>query len=142
MITYPVLFQAKAKSLSGIQTGWEVESQGITISCAVPPEFEGPGGALSPEDLFVQSLANCFIATFKVYAEKSKLGFEHLSLSADLVVDRDDTKQPRMKSCVLRVEITGCTDIDRIRVIAQKAFTSGFILNSVKTELTLEIHAS
>ena len=32
--------------------------------------FEGPGKEASPEDLYLLSLLNCLIATFKVFAEK------------------------------------------------------------------------
>jgi organic hydroperoxide reductase OsmC/OhrA len=49
---------------------WEKGKQGFLtggfkdISVACPPEFGGPGGIISPEDLFVASLAVCLMATF------------------------------------------------------------------------------
>lgn len=139
MINYPISFFAQARSAAGIQTPWTLESQTIGSICAVPPEFEGPGGALSPEDLFTQALASCFVATFKVYAEKSKINFESLHVEAHLIADLNDLKKPVMKNCLLQVSIRGCESPERIKTLAEKAFKSGFILNSVKTEMALEL---
>jgi organic hydroperoxide reductase OsmC/OhrA len=140
MIKYPISFFAKAESHQGINSGWQIESQNFTTNCAVPTEFEGPGGALSPEDLFAQALTSCFIATFKVYAEKSKISFKHLGVKTELITDLDESKKPVMKICLLHVVIEGCESPDRVKTIADKAFKSGFILNSVKTELKMELH--
>ena len=142
MINYPISFFAVAESKSGIQSQWTVESQKIGTQCAIPPEFEGPGGALSPEDLFAQALTNCFIATFKVYAEKSKLNFNYLSVETELVADIGEEKKPVMKKCVLHVEIIGSENVTRTKLLAEKAFQSGFILNSVKTEMLLNLKVS
>jgi organic hydroperoxide reductase OsmC/OhrA len=139
MIKYPISFYSYAESLAGIQSSWTVESQNITNNCAIPPEFEGPGGALSPEDQFAQALTNCFIATFKVYAEKSKVQFRQLSVRAELIADLSEVKKPIMKKCLLRISIKGCDNSDRARTIAEKAFSSGFILNSVKTQMSMEL---
>ncbi len=35
-----------------------------TIQVATPPEFKGPEGVISPEDLFVASAAVCLMSTF------------------------------------------------------------------------------
>ena len=139
MIQYPISFTAKAHSKSGIQSSWFMESQNLEVQCAIPPEFEGPGGALSPEDLFAQALTNCFLATFKVYAEKSRVQFARISVTSELIVDLDENKKPIMKKCVLNVEISGCENEVRTRAIAERAFASGFILNSVKTELQFNL---
>jgi organic hydroperoxide reductase OsmC/OhrA len=139
MITYPISFFASAQSTSGIEAQWTTSSQNLQSNCAIPPEFEGPGGALSPEDLFAQALTNCFVATFKVYAEKSKLQFSGLKVQSELIVDLNDSKKPVMKKCLLKVKIEGCTHLDRVRTIAEKAFSSGFIINSVKTEMALDL---
>lgn len=140
MIQYPLSFFAKANSVAGIQTPWNVESSGTAMSCSIPTEFEGPGGALSPEDLFAQALTNCFLATFKVFVEKSKLTFSDIDVQTELVVDIDDSKKPVMSEAKMKVIISGASSIDRLRVLANKALTSGFILNSVKTRVLLDLH--
>ena len=142
MIQYPISFSAKAHSPSGIQNNWQFSSQSIDGQCAIPSEFEGPGGALSPEDLFAQALTNCFVATFKVYAEKSKLSFGEVRVETELIVDTDTNNKPVMKTCNLKAAITGCERPDRVRAIAEKAFQSGFVINSVKTELHLDLEVS
>jgi len=139
MIKYPISFYTKAESLAGIQSQWTVESQSILGHCAVPPEFEGPGGAFSPEDLFAQALTSCFVATFKVYAEKSKLSFTQLKVKTELVADLNESKKPIMKKCILHISIAGCDSPERIKTLAEKAFNSGFIINSVKTEMAMEL---
>ena len=139
VIKYPISFYASAQALSGIQSPWSTESQSLKNNCAIPPEFQGPGGAFSPEDLFAQALTNCFIATFKVYAEKSKISFEHLTTQAELIADLDENLKPVMKKFLLHVRIAGCESPERVKTIVDKAFRSGFILNSVKTELSLDL---
>ncbi|MFZ4405582.1 MAG: OsmC family protein [Pseudobdellovibrionaceae bacterium] len=139
MIKYPLSFYTHSKSLFGIQTPWPIESQNITNPCAIPPEFEGPGGGLSPEDLFAQALTNCFVATFKVYAEKSKVSFKEVVVQSELIVDMDSLQKPVMKKCLLNIKIYGAANPDRLKTIAEKALQSGFILNSVKTEISSNI---
>lgn len=139
MINYPIEFQTKASALSGINSNWNTLSEPFEMSCAIPVEFEGPGQALSPEDLFAQALTNCFIATFKVYAEKSRLEFSNLSCRGFLTVDLDENKKPWMKSFKLIATIQNPNSEDKARLLADKAFKSGFILNSVKTHLSFEL---
>lgn len=44
-----------------------------------------------------------------------------------------------MKKFNLKAEIKSPNSIEKAELLLQKAFKSGFILNSVKTELSLEI---
>jgi organic hydroperoxide reductase OsmC/OhrA len=133
MITYPISFEAKTKSACGIAGSWTTDSNGHCSSISVPPEFEGPGGALSPEDLFNHALTNCFVATFKVYAEKSKLTFERVEAESRLLVDLDESKKPVMKEFFLKAKILKPSNPEKATLLANKAAKSGFILNSVKT---------
>ncbi len=134
MIQYPIEFQCESTATSGTQGTWTSLSQEKQSLCSVPVEFMGSGGGLSPEDLFNQALSNCFVATFKVYAENSKLDFEKLSTSSRLVVDLDEGRKPVMKSIYIQVKIHKPSNAERALLLAKKASTSGFILNSVKTE--------
>ena len=139
MIKYPISFKSKSQSESGIQSLWNIESQDFKSTCAVPPEFEGPGGAISPEDLFGLALANCFVASFKVYAEKSKIHYKDISAQAELIADLDEQKKPMMKKCIIHVQINGAENPDRVKTIADKVISSGFILRSVKTEIVFNL---
>ena len=71
MIKFPMKFEAEAHATPGASTQWTAQTDLLPpIPSAIPPEFMGPGGGYSPEDLFALALLNCLIATFKVYAEK------------------------------------------------------------------------
>ena len=142
MVSYPLSFFAKAQSSQGILQLWTSESQSIESQCSIPPEFEGPGGGLSPEDLFAQALTNCFIATFKVFAEKSKLSYRSIHIDTELVVGPNDNNKPVMRNCHFEILISGCENHVKARLLAQRVFQAGFILNSVKTELSMNLKLS
>lgn len=142
MITYPLIFKSKAAILPKPLESWEITSAAFKTQCAVPPEFGGPGGGFSPEDLFAQALTNCFLATFKVYAQASKLVYTQVSANSELFVDLGESGKPVMKKLILKVNIAGAVQAQRVRTLAEKAFASGFILNSVKTELDFELSVS
>jgi organic hydroperoxide reductase OsmC/OhrA len=139
MISYPLLFSASAKASSGTQESWQITSQTRETACAIPPEFGGAGDGFSPEDLFAQALTNCFVATFKVYAENSRIDFKSVDVNSELVVDFGEAKLPIMKQITLNVKVAGASRPERIRTLAEKVITSGFILNSVKTEVRLNL---
>ncbi len=131
---FPMEFYTRTESENGIQATWSCWSGEWQTSVAIPPEFAGPGGGLSPEDLFNQALINCFVGTFKVYAEKSKLSFDKLRASSKLVVAPDEQGRPIMKRLEVKVQIEKPSHPDRALRLAQKASESGFILNSVHTD--------
>lgn len=140
MTKYPIDFKAKSETKHGVQSTWSVESYGHKTICAIPPEFNGPGGGFSPEDLFAQALTNCLVATFKVYAENSKLTFTDLKVSTNLSVDQAEDRKVIMKKCHFNVTVIGSSNPDKTQLLIKKSFESGFILNSVKTELSYELH--
>jgi organic hydroperoxide reductase OsmC/OhrA len=133
MIQYPINFTAETFAKSGMQSNWKTQSQFEATSVSIPPEFMGPGGGLSPEDLFNHALVNCFVATFKVYAENSRLTFDDITVNSNLVVDLDDQKRPVMKDFFLKATIKNPSSVGKAMLLAKKASESGFILNSVKT---------
>lgn len=142
MIQYPLEFQSSGKSLSGMATTWRAVSGLNESVCAIPPEFSGPGGGLSPEDLFNQALSSCFIATFKVLAQNSKLAFESVEVSSNLTVaPGEESGRPIMKEFLLEARILGASDTRKALLLAKKASESGFVLNSVKTNCRFSFSA-
>ncbi len=135
MIEYPIKFSSTASALSGVSSIWKVESLNNNAICAVPIEFGGPGGGFSPEDFFAQALMNCFLATFKVYAEGSKIIYSEIEVSSELTVDKNESGQPIMSHFMMNIYIRDAERADRIEQIVLKALRSGFILNSVKTKI-------
>ncbi len=138
----PLQFKSESRSQSGTQITWTIESYGHQAVCAIPSEFGGPGGGFSPEDLFAQALTNCLVATFKVYAENSKLIFSNIHIETNLTVAMNDLKKVTMQKCHFNINLYQTLQPEKAELLIRKAFESGFILNSVKTELTyqLQIH--
>lgn len=139
MIQYPIEFKSTVSAGAGTKSAWETQAEDRTTLCAVPPEFGGGGGGMSPEDLYLQALTNCFTATLKVYCEASKIEFEKLEVDSRLVVDKNDKGQPWMKEAHFRVRLQGASRADRLQSLAERAIKNGFILNSVKTQLSWEV---
>ncbi|MDH4468244.1 MAG: OsmC family protein [Bacteriovoracaceae bacterium] len=143
MITYPISFFSESKMTPGIMLPWNTEASGIKTTCAVPKEFEGSSDGFSPEDFFALALQNCFMATFKVFAEHSKLEFKSVDVRAELVVDLDDTtKRPVMKQLKLSIDLSGASDETKAGRIIKKTLENGFILQSIKTQIIHEIKFS
>lgn len=136
MKDFPMQFLSQGEAAPGIQSTWTTSSTDHRLEISVPTEFSGPGGALSPEDLFNHALTNCFIGTFKVFADNSKLTYENLTTVSRLVVDLDENRKPVMKEFHLRARILRPGNPDKALLLAKRASTGGFILNSVKTACT------
>ena len=105
---------------------------------AIPPEFQGPGTGLSPEDLYAMALQNCFVATFKVFAEKSKFNFEKISVQAVLDVDRNAEGKPFMARIKLRVSLSGVAQEATAQRLLEKVSQNCMILNSVLSEKSFD----
>ena len=130
------IFSVSATTSQGIQSAMAYKSLQHPyplISGAIPPEFEGPGGAYSPEDLYAMALAGCFSATFKYVAEKSRLQFEKLDVHCTLVVDKADRPAPWMAKALFKITLQTPTP-ERGQSILQKVEKNCMILNSVATE--------
>lgn len=142
MHKYPMSFKVTALAASGMQTKWETNSEAFAtpLVMAIPPEFDGPGGGFSPEDLYAMALQNCFLATFKVFAEKSRLAYGNIKIETELLVDRDEAGRPWMAKCRLKVSLDQCQQFENAQRILQKTSESCMILNSVKTIKEFEFH--
>lgn len=46
------------------------------VQVATPPEFGGPEGIISPEDLFVASVVTCHMTTFVTFSKKMRFDFK------------------------------------------------------------------
>lgn len=140
MKQYPMIFKVSAQSSEGINTSWTTSAavNEQKVQMAIPPEFDGPGTGLSPEDLYAMALQNCFLATFKVFAEKSKLSFKDISIHSDLFVDRDEKGRPWMARINLKVTLSGVSQPDNGHRILEKTSQSCMILNSVNTQKNFE----
>ncbi len=136
MMKYPMTFTVQSLSESGIQSKWVTHAPNYfeKIPLSIPPEFNGPGEAFSPEDLYAMALQNCFVATFKVFAEKSRLQFQIIQVTSHLEVDRNEQGQPWMSRIELQIHLYGINQRDLAERVLQRTSENCMILNSVNTK--------
>lgn len=136
-MSYPLSFYAKASSNPGIKNKWTASYGEGDVEMAIPPCFEGDGGGFSPEDIYTLALLNCFIATFKVFAEKSKLSFDRIEGDACLTIDLGDENLPGISKVEINIILYGPDHVDRAERILKKTSENSMILNSVKNLVKL-----
>lgn len=134
----PLPFSVRAESMAGIATPWTATADAFAapITVSIPPAFGGSAPGFSPEDLYALALENCFIATFKVFAEKSNLHYDTLSVSATLWVDQMPAGGLGMARVSIDVALAGVRNSDLANRVLEKTSRGCMILNSVKTEKT------
>lgn len=144
MIKFPMKFLVTATSSAGSHTQWSAKTETLEpVKSAIPPEFMGPGGGYSPEDLFAMSLLNCLIATFKVYCEKSNITFQELKGKVDLTVDRIPGETGfAMTQAEVFFDVTGTSDPEKAKKLMDGAIKDCAVSNSIKTGKTFHINIS
>ena len=131
-------FAVESIGHSGILSSWvnrlkDRECDDLLMN--IPVEFEGPGGTYSPEDLYALSLMNCYFATFKYIAEKSKLEYDSIKGDAILNVGKGERKALWMESILISIKLIGCANKDRALMMMEKTKTQCMIINSVSTKV-------
>jgi organic hydroperoxide reductase OsmC/OhrA len=144
MIKFPMKFEVQAAAGPGSSSTWSAQTEHLPpISSAIPPEFMGPGGGYSPEDLFALSLLNCLIATFKVYCEKSNLLFQEIKGRVNLTVDKIPGQTGfAMTQADIFFDISGASDPEKGKTLLEKAIKDCAVSNSIKTGKTFHINFS
>jgi organic hydroperoxide reductase OsmC/OhrA len=139
-LKYPMTFLANAHATSGRQSEWSAMTfVDRGLKCTIPKEFDGPGTGFSPEDFFILALMNCYVATLKVMAANSQLGFGSLDATASLTLDRDEGSSiPWMKCAHLKFLVQGVENEERFRRLMERVSKQCMIINSVKTSVHFE----
>lgn len=109
------------------------------LRSAPPPEFDGPGGAWSPEHLLLAAVETCFLFTLRAVARGSRVEFETCEVTAEGTVDRADGVT-RFTDIVLRprLRLAAGTDPDRARRAMEKAEKACLVSASLLTPVRLE----
>ena len=134
-------FAVESFGPSGITSSWVnrlKDKKCEDMIMTIPIEFEGVGGTYSPEDLYALSLMNCYFATFKYIAEKSKLKYDSIKGDAVLGVGKGDRKTLWMESILIKINLLGCIDKERALMIMEKTKTQCMIINSVTTKVEFD----
>jgi peroxiredoxin-like protein len=122
----------------------ELPESGESFDIAVPPEFQGPGGATNPEELLTSAIASCYSITFGIISANRKLPIQDLKVEAIGHVDQQGASFT-YKNVLIRPTITLSAEatedqISQTKDMAMKADHYCIITNAVrgKVEVTVE----
>jgi len=87
------------------------------LAIATPPEFGGPDGVWSPEELFVASVGGCLMSTFLYFAERFNVALEGYSSTSrgSLEKTRDSL---RFTGIEVAIRVTVADEVAREKVAA------------------------
>jgi len=108
------------------------------IESGPPPEFDGPGGAWSPETLLCATVADCFILTFRGVARAAHFNWIALDCRVEGVLEHtgDCTAFTRFATTV-RLTLPPGADHAKARLLLGRAEHACLIANSLRGERTL-----
>ena len=123
---------------------WTSESRGLVelgegranLEVAPPPQFKGPKGLWSPEDLYVSSIETCFFLTLMFFLKQSKVELFEYSSKADGLLERVDGKMS-FPQVDLYPTLVSDADPAKIEQLMEKAEQDCLVARSVKTRIVL-----
>ncbi|NGX56996.1 MAG: hypothetical protein K1060chlam5_01252 [Candidatus Anoxychlamydiales bacterium] len=135
---YPLHFVVQAEASYGISNKWQsFVKEYPKIEIAIPPEFNGPGKAYSPEDLYALAVLNCIIAVYKSICEKNDLKFEKLLGSIDVTMDKSaENSHIVLTHLDISITVKGASDTEKARELFDKAMKTCPVSNSIKSGKT------
>ena len=103
-----------------------------------PPEFGGPGGLITPEELFVASENTCYMLTFLAFVEKMRIELVSYDSVADGHLEKVEkghviTKMELRPRIVVKSE----EDVEKTKKAVELSRKYCFIERSIKTEVEL-----
>lgn len=124
---------------------WEKEHQGFlsgsfkTVQIACPTEFGGPGGIISPEELFVASNAVCVMTTFIDFSERVGIELVDYKSNATGYMEFIDMYY-RFSRIVITIEIVISKekDINKTKRMIEKAHDVCPVRKSSTCEVIIE----
>lgn len=116
---------------------------GEQVDVAVPPEFQGPGGATNPEELLTSAIASCYTITFGIIAANRKLPVQNLKVDAVGEVEQQGASFTYRKVSI-RPTITvdaAATDeqIAAVQEFAHKADSYCIVTNAVRGKVEVAV---
>lgn len=109
------------------------------LSVSTPPEFNGPEGHWTPEQLYVASIETCLMFTFLALARSRKLDFTSYSSTAEGLLEPVCGKLVLSKITVKPlIGIRSNEDREKADIIVGKMEKQCFISNSIESDVVLE----
>jgi len=142
MAMTPIKFDVSAEATSGISTPWKTSVKNLEkIKVSIPPQFNGPGKAYSPQELYGLSILNCLIGIYKILCEKNNINFEKIEGNLAVSVNQKKENDELIISHLDFIfNITGATDKEKARNFLEKAFKTCPVTNSIKSGKTYHIN--
>lgn len=88
------------------------------IQVSAPPEFDGPEGIISPEDLFVAAAASCHMTTFITFTKKLRIEFKSFTCEGHGTLERVE-KGFQFTKLLLKTKVT--VDSEELIAKAERA---------------------
>ncbi len=117
----------------------ELGGEGLEpLKSGPPPQFGGPGGVWSPEDLFVAAAADCYILTFRSIAKHSQLSWKQITCEATGTLEKTDggLAFTRLASRV-RLVVPEGVDTQKASRVLEMSEKNCLVTRSLKCELVL-----
>ena len=131
------IFKTKIKWIEG-KKGKLYTSGKPSIEVATPPEFRGPEGYWSPEDLFLASINSCIMTTFIHFSQKESFTFLSYESEVEGEVSFEEGKLI-FSSVIVRPVIKVKSESDRRKAeqLIEKSERYCLISASVKSKITV-----
>jgi acyl carrier protein len=109
------------------------------LAMSAPPQYRGDGTRLSPEELFVASLASCQLLTYLALAERAGITVMRYEDRPVGTLARADRRM-RMTEVWLRPRITLApgSDVIKARDLVEAAHEACFVANSVTAAVRID----
>jgi organic hydroperoxide reductase OsmC/OhrA len=136
----PLPHRYQAQLTGGPHGYGAVSAEGLpAIRTAAPPQFDGPGDAWSPEQLFLAAVGTCYLFTLRAVARAFRLEFISLDLDMVGTVDRDD-RVTRFTEITLRPRPTvdGPADHEKALHVLEKTQRACLVSASISTPVHLD----
>jgi organic hydroperoxide reductase OsmC/OhrA len=109
------------------------------LETAAPPQFDGPGGAWSPETLLCAAVADCFILSFRAYARAARFEWSQLECRVEGTLERVE-RVPQFTAfrTSATLSVPPDADIEKARKLLEQAEHGCLVSNSLRGARTLE----
>ncbi len=111
------------------------------VQVASPPEFGGPEGIISPEDLFVAAAASCLMTTFVTFTHKMRFDYQAFTCEGVGTLERVE-KGFQFTKILLKATVT--VDSGDLKPKAERALELAgkycLVANSMKCPVEHENH--
>ena len=104
---------------------------------ATPPEFRGPEGFISPEELFVASASTCALTTFIAKTKKAGINILSYESSAEGTLEKVEG-QMMFTTIVVKPRIKTDGNKETVKEIVAQVEKGALVLNSMKTVVTVD----